>query len=154
MPSLSSTRLNNAWRPAMPISDNYVVQFLLQGTRSSAGSIVWQETDDGYVTCLNGVRVLFDTIVTRTGSRYLLTFCCAAGTCTGANVQVVEPVNIGLFRAKYEDEDERRLAELLQELSVAISQQSSARKRSGVQGADSVREALYRRLLDSHSSET
>jgi hypothetical protein len=139
----------------MPISDNYVVQYLLQGTRSSAGPIVWQDTDDeGYVTCLNGIRVVFDSIVTRTGSRYFLTFSCAASTCTGVKVQVVEPVNAGLFRAKYENEDHRRLAELLQELSVAISQQCSARKRSGVQGADPVREALYRRLLDSHSSET
>src|SRR5262245_14396554 len=139
MPSLNDARLRIAWRPAMPISDSYMLQYLLQGTRSSAGSIQWQETEDrGFVTFLNGVRVEFYGIPTRTGLRLCVTFSCAASECVNRTVQVVEPVKSGIFSPAYDDENDRQLAELLRELSLAIHRQAYDRRQSGANDINAI----------------
>lgn len=137
----------------MPISDCLVVQYLLQETGSSANSIQWQETEEGYVTHLNGVRIEFGNLHTRTASRFCVIFSCAASQCFTRRVQVVEPVKSGLFRPGYDREEDRQLAELLRELHTAIRRQAYDRKRSGAEDESVIREMLYKRLLGSSNGE-
>ena len=133
----------------MPISDNYVVQYLVQNTESDDGSLVWQETEfEGYVASVNDVKVEFGCAPGRTGARYFLTFSASL-----SSIQIVEPYNTGFFRPKYANEDEERLAGLMKNLGQAIRRQCSARRKMETEFAGSIREDMYRRLLGAPVSE-
>jgi hypothetical protein len=132
----------------MAISDNFVIQYLLQETRSIDSPIQWQETDDdGYIASLNGVHIEFNNIPTRTGSHFCVTFSCALNQCLTEKVQVLEPVKSGVFHPAYDSEDDHHLAELLRELSLAIRRQVYDRKRSRARSESAIREILFQRLL-------
>src|SRR6185436_1083757 len=99
----------------MPISDNYVVQYLVQNTDADDGSLMWRETEfEGYVASLNGIQIEFACAPGRTGARFFLTFSTSV-----SSVQIVEPYNTGIFRPKYANDDENRLAELMKSLGQA-----------------------------------
>jgi hypothetical protein len=133
----------------MPISDAYVVQYLLQGTRPGNGQIQWQERDDdGYTATVNGIRLELDSVPARSGARLFLTL-----TCGREKVGVAEPLNTGIFREKYQDEDQRRLAHLLRDLARAAARQCAARHTESVENASVIREAIFRRLLGAHTAE-
>ena len=128
----------------MPISDNYIVQYLLQETRYNGATIVWREKgSDGYSTCIRGMRIELESIYNRTGSRLCLTI-----SCTPDRICISEPLNIGLFREKYRTEEERHLAELMNELACSVGQQCEKRRRKSVAGDEDIRQTVYRHLID------
>jgi len=127
----------------MPISDNYVVQYLIQNTDAGDGSLVWRETEfEGYVTSLNDIKIEFGCAPGRTGSRSFLTLSTVL-----SSIQIVEPYNVGIFRPKFANEDEERLAGLMKSLGQAIRRQCSARRQRETEFAGPIREDIYRRLL-------
>jgi hypothetical protein len=134
----------------MPISDNYVVEYLLHGTGARNAPILWRRTkSQGYVTRINGIRVEFENILMRAGSR-----CCVTFTCATQRVHIAEPLNVGFFRAKYESEDEQNLAQLIQELGRAIERQCATQRKANAEAADSIRESIYHRLLSAPVTES
>ena len=133
----------------MPISDNYVVQYLVQNTDADDGSLMWRETEfEGYVASLNGIQIEFACAPGRTGARFFLTFSTSV-----SSVQIVEPYNTGIFRPKYANDDENRLAELMKSLGQAIRRQCSARRKIETEFAGPIREDMYRRLLGATAAE-
>jgi len=127
----------------MPISDNYVVQYLVQNTDAGDGSLVWRETEfEGYVASLNDIKIEFGCAPGRTGARSFLTLSTVL-----SSIQIVEPYNVGIFRPKFANEDEERLAGLMKSLGQAIRRQCSARRQRETEFAGPIREDIYRRLL-------
>ena len=128
----------------MPISDSYIVQYLLQETRDSNANIVWRENgSDGYTTCIHGMKIELESIYNRTGSRLCLTI-----SCVQDRICISEPLNIGLFREKYRTDEERHLAELMNKLVCSVEHQCEERRKKFVAGADDIRQTVYRRLID------
>jgi hypothetical protein len=127
----------------MPISDAYVVQYLLQATRASEDSIVWLEKEsDGYIANFRGVRLELDSIPSRAGPRLYLSL-----SCVSERIQIQEPFNRGIFREKYDSEDEQRLAGLMKELTAAAASQCAARRNRTQETVELIRQSIYGRLI-------
>jgi hypothetical protein len=137
----------------MPISDLYVVQYVLQATASDRDPILWQgKGSEGYFANFRGVRIGLDTLYGTSGSRLTITL-----SHGWDKVSVEEPHNRGLFRESFENEDQRRLARLMNDLARCVQRQHSTRARASQENAGLMRQALYRKLLfggpDAKSSE-
>ena len=127
--------------PSVPISDNYFVQALLQGTQADREALQWSSKEsEGFRTTLNGVQLDLDSVPTRGGPRLYLTL-----SRDEQRVYVEEPVNIGLMFEGYQSESQRELAGLLRELFCAVAEQCAEREQAN--GASPVREALFRMAL-------
>jgi hypothetical protein len=127
----------------MAISDTYVVQYLLQATLDSKEAIFWEEKEsDGYTANLRGIRVELDRAPSSTRSRLYLTL-----SHVSEKVHVAEPLSTGVFREKYQNDDDRHLALLMRELAAAIAHRCAVRKIARTAGSELVREGIYRRLV-------
>jgi hypothetical protein len=127
----------------MPISDTYVVQYLLQASRGGQESILWQDNgSNGYVARGRDIEAQLDRVPSRAGSRLCLTLAWA-----GEKVYIEEPPNTGFFRARYESEDQAQLACLLKELAAAAARQCSARSKRSADVMEVVRESVYKHLI-------
>jgi hypothetical protein len=125
------------------ISDNYAVQYLLEGTQSEDPRIVWQEQESsGYIALVEGVEILLERVHSRTESHLALRF-----TDRTDQIYVHEPHGMGWFGRQYASEDERTLAEMLQRLMDAVLQQCKGRRERAICHPGQVKERLYRRLL-------
>lgn len=127
----------------MPISDSYVVRYLLTGTLAHGNPLIWQEKDgDTYTVSLHGVDVELSTVRDRSGPRVFLTF-----SAFPEQIDVGEPINKGLFRDKYDSDDDEDLAHLLRELASAVARQCSQRSERNAGRSEVIRESIYRRLI-------
>ena len=125
----------------MAISDMYVTQHLLEET--ICDSMAWRESESGgYFADRNGVRVEVTVEHSRTGQRIYI----AIGDGL-YKVHIAEPVSTGVFRPKYNDGDQLRLATVVRELFEAVVAQCARRERMARESADRVRNALFQRLL-------
>lgn len=127
---------------AMPLSGTYVVQHLVQGT--VAGELQWGEDNDsgGHAARLNGVLVEFVRLQSSTESRLWLSL-----SCTFDKVHIPEPRRHGFLGSRYANDDDRQLAERLQELEVAVARQCAQRKQVSAQSATALRQAMFHRLV-------
>ncbi|MGH9647768.1 MAG: hypothetical protein ACRD4E_13235, partial [Bryobacteraceae bacterium] len=92
----------------MPISDAYIIQYLLDGTSGVPAQIHWREQaaeHAGYVAQLEGVEVTLEPVYSRVGSRLVLRFCHA-----GEEFAISEPAGRGWLGRKLSSEDERYLS--------------------------------------------
>jgi hypothetical protein len=127
----------------MGISDLYIIRYLLQGTRAGGRSILWEEKEsDAYVANVRGVQIELACLSSSTGSRLCLTL-----SCRPESVRIEEPRSVGVFRRRYETEDEQQLAEQMNLLALAIDQHCEARRNWTTAAAESTRDSIYRRLL-------
>ena len=127
----------------MAISDVYVVQFVLQATVSERDPILWQPKDsEGYFADWRDVRIELDTLSGTSGSRLII-----ALSHGWQKVYIEEPHNRGLFAERFENEDQRRLAKLMNDLANCIRRQYFDRVRALQENAEIMRQNLYRRLL-------
>ncbi len=127
----------------MPISDHYIVQYLLQGTRHATQPIVWREADgEGYTSATRGVELHLNHVANRGGARIRLSLATPAG-----EVHISEPPNIGLFGARYRTEDDRQLASLLKELAAEVSNQCADRDNRSRATTGAIRQFVYQRLI-------
>ena len=127
----------------MPLSDIYILQYLVQNTEAASDPICWQEARTGgaFFAEISGVRVEIAEAHSSTGSVLYVTF--ARGP---EQVQIVEP-RPALFSRKYRDEDERRLAELLRMLTRLIARQCTRRRLHLIESADELKQQIFHRLV-------
>jgi|WetSurMetagenome_2_1015567.scaffolds.fasta_scaffold114381_4 hypothetical protein len=127
----------------MPISDSYIIQYLLQETRDGGPSVVWREAgSEEYTTSIRDMRIELHSVHSRAGARLYLSIVCARG-----RIHIEEPPNIGFFRKRYRSESQRYLAEMMEELARSVGRQCDKRRRELSAGAEDIRQTVYRRLI-------
>lgn len=127
----------------MPISDVYVVQYLLQETCAYGNPLKWQNKESSsFSTNLHGVDVELFILQYRSGSRIYLTF----SSCSD-QIDLGQPANKGFFRERYDSEEDARLAHLLRDLVRAVSGQCAKRAMRSAAVTAALRETIYKRLI-------
>jgi hypothetical protein len=128
----------------MPVSDNYLVQYLLQETLRPQRAIIWREgtADVGFCASVGSLEVALGAIPSRGGPRIALYF-------RGAEDQfrIFEPLSEGWWSRGYATSDEHILADLLRELLRAVEAQCSERRHNFAQNPEEVRVRVFRQLL-------
>ena len=133
----------------MPISDAYVVQYLLQETLRHHAPLTWREREsDAFSANLHGIEVDLYTLRYRSGPRIYLTL-----SSFPERIDVSEPIKRGLFREKYDSEEDQHLAHLLRELTATVARQCAARVNRTAEAIENVREDIYRRLIGVESTQ-
>ena len=133
----------------MPISDTYLVQWLIQETTAVQRSMAWREKDaDGYIAHSNGVRIELDHVMSRSGTRRQLSF-----TLGAERIHILEPASTGVFTEQYANEEAWRLVQLLRELNLSVSRQCAARHNRSDEASGRIRESIYRRVIGAEESE-
>jgi hypothetical protein len=129
----------------VPISDAYIIQYLLDGTLAVPAEIHWREKDAeqfGYVTQLEGVDVILEPVYSRAGSRLILRFCH-----DGEEFGISEPAGRGWLGCKFSTEDERHLVRLFRGLTEAVVSQCATRRQWAEQNQEEIRERISHRVL-------
>ena len=128
----------------MPISDAYIVQYLLDGTSQVPAEIYWREKDaePGYVALVEGVDVILEPFYSRAGSRLGLRF--RQGT---DEFSISEPAGGGWLGRKFSTEDDREMSRLFRGLISAVISQCALRHQRNEQNQEQIRERIGRRLL-------
>jgi hypothetical protein len=130
---------------AVPISDSYIIQYLLDGTLAAPVEIHWREKDPehvGYVAQLEGVDVILEPIYSRAGSRLVLRFCH-----DGEEFAISEPAGGGWLGRKFSTEDERQMVRLFRGLISAVVSQCTNRRQRAEQNQEEIRERISHRVL-------
>ena len=136
----------------MPISDAYIIQYLLDGTSETPVEIHWCEKEAeqaGYVAQLEGVDVILEPVYSRGGSRLSLRF-----RHDGEEFSINEPTGGGWLGRKFSSEDERHLVRLFRGLMEAVVSQCNIRRQRAEQNQEEVRERISHRMLFGESQET
>jgi hypothetical protein len=128
----------------VPVSDAYLVQYLLQETVRAQHGIVWRErsTEAGFVASVGSLKVALEAISSRGGSRLALQF-----RGVQDEFQIQEPLSQGWFGRHYSTPDESILADLLRDLMRAVETQCRERRLSALQNPEAVRDRVFRQLL-------
>lgn len=129
----------------MPISNSYIVQYLLDGTQQVPETICWREKcaeQMGYTTVVEGVEVILELEYSRAGSHLVLKF-----RHNDDEFRIGEPTGGGWLGRKFSTEDERQLVALFRELIALVTSQCAARRLRAVRNQERIREQISRRLL-------
>jgi len=129
----------------VPISDSYIIQYLLDGTAVVPAEIHWREKEAehvGYVARLEGVDLMLEPIYSRAGSRLVLRFCH-----DGEEFAISEPSGGGWLGRKLSTEDERHLVMLFRRLIKAVLSQCALRRQRAEQNQEEIRERISHRVL-------
>jgi hypothetical protein len=130
---------------AVPISDTYIVQYLLDGTSDVPAQIHWCDTDGeqvGYKALVEDVNVFLEPVYSRAGSRLVLKF-----RHNGEEFRIIEPAGGGWLGRKFSTDDERELVKLFRELNTAVVSQCAIRRQWSEENQDQIRERIGRRVL-------
>ena len=136
----------------MPISNSYIVQYLLDGTSEIPAQIHWCEKDAdqiGYVALVEDVDVILEPVYSRAGSRMVLRF-----RHDGEEFSISEPAGGGWLGRKFSTEDERCLVGLFRGLIAAVTSQCAARRQRADENQEETRVRISRRLLFGEARET
>lgn len=127
----------------MPISDAYVVQYLLQRTSQRDDPLLWTERDPTCFTASpHDVEVELSTLHHRAGSQIYLTILAVP-----ERIDICEPQSKGFFNRKYDNQEAGNLADLLRELVAVVQRQCASRFNRTSAGTAQIRESLYRRVV-------
>ncbi len=127
----------------MPITDNLVVQHLLQLTETQSHPLLWRESEaGGYESDVQGLMVRVDKSYSSTGSRLFLLLLRETHT-----VYISEPLSISFWRPRYKSTDEEDLAHLLKTLLRSIERQCADRRRHDLANGEELRQQMYQQLL-------
>jgi hypothetical protein len=127
----------------MPVSDHYVVKYLIQSTQERGNSLRWTESEAGEFRAeLNGVRLSLFSAHATDGSRL-----CLKLSRSGQRTFIEEPRNVGFLEVKYRNEEEAQMAEALRVLAGLVASQVAVGRRENLDLRDSIRESLYNQLL-------
>ena len=135
----------------MPISDAYIIQYLLDGTSETPVEIHWCEKEAehaGYVAQLEGVDVILEPVYSRGGSRLTLRF-----RHDGEEFSISEPTGGGWLGSKFSSEDERHMVRLFRGLMKAVISQCKIRRQRAEQNQEEIRERISHRMLFGESQE-
>jgi hypothetical protein len=128
----------------MPVSDTYLVQYLVQETVRVQHRIVWREraTETGYAATVGSLEVELERIPSRSGSRLALRF-----RGVQDEFQIYEPASHGWLGRQYSTPDEYVLADLLRELMRAAEIQCRERRLNALQNPEPIRERVFHQLV-------
>lgn len=129
----------------MPISDAYIVQYLLDGTSEVPTQIHWCEKDAdqvGYVAMVEEVDVFLGPFYSRAGSHLCLRF-----RHSDEEFSIREPAAGGWLGSKFCTEDERELSTLFRKLIAAVTSQCAVRRHRAEANQEQIRERIGRRVL-------
>jgi hypothetical protein len=129
----------------VPISDAYIVQFLLDRTADVSSEIHWREKDAdqiGYTARIGDVEVILESLCSRAGSHLILRF-----RHCGDEFSISAPTFAGWLGRKFLREDQRALTELFRELNAEVASQCASRRQRTEQNRELIREQIGRRLL-------
>jgi len=129
----------------VPISDSYIVQYLLDGTSEVPTQIHWCDGDGeqvGYKALVEDVDVFLEPVYSRAGARLVLKF-----RHNGEEFRIVEPAGGGWLGRKFSTDDQRELVNLFRDLNTAVVSQCTVRRQRAEQNQDEIRERIGRRLL-------
>jgi hypothetical protein len=127
----------------MPITDLYLVQYLLDATCGLSEPLQWSADEAGaYLALVHGVRLMLGHSHTIGWTGLYLSL-----TRGEEVVYVEEPRFQGLFGRKYRDEDDRRLAESIRALASAVTEQCRARRLKAWTQRDSNRQSIYQLVV-------
>ena len=129
----------------MPISDAYIIQYLVDGTREVPETICWREKSAeqmGYAVLIEGVEVILEPEYSRAGAHLTLRF-----RHNNDEFRICEPAAEGWLGRKLATEDERTLMRLFRELMVAVTAQCAHRRVRAERHRDQIREQISRRML-------
>jgi hypothetical protein len=129
----------------VPISDAYIVQFLVDGTSDVSSEIHWHEKDAeqaGYVTRIGDVDIILEPVYSRAGSQMVLRF-----RHDGEEFCINAPNFSGWLGRNFSTEDERVLTGLFRELVADVASQCASRRHRAAQNPEEIRERVGRRLL-------
>jgi hypothetical protein len=124
----------------MPITDSYVVAFLLQET-AGAEPLRWMDTGSGeFAASLNGVTVRLGECESRSGRRLLLQL-----EYDETITYIWEPERHGLFGRRFDGREAEGLASDLRRLLSSVRRACLQKEAARDMGAE--RQEIYRRLL-------
>ncbi len=127
----------------MPVSDLYLVQYLIQSSQEDETSLVWRESEASEFRAeLNGVSLSLFSAHSSDGSRI-----CLRLSRTGQRAYIEEPHSVGLISVRYRNEEDRSLAEALRLLAQIASNQCTHRRAAEFDHRESIRESLFQQLL-------
>ncbi|MEQ1885240.1 MAG: hypothetical protein ABL967_09280 [Bryobacteraceae bacterium] len=129
----------------MPVSDLYVVQYLLQETSRANGGIEWEERSReraGFTARVGGVGVELENAHFRAGTVVMLRF-----QSSGESFAICEPMPQGWLAQSYESDDDRTLAATMRDLMSCVSRQCAERRSSALDHAWEIRQRVYEQLL-------
>jgi len=129
----------------VPISDSYIVQYLLDGTSEIPTQVHWCENDAeqiGHKALVEDVDVFLEPIYSRAGSRLILRF-----RHEGEEFRIVEPAGGGWLGRKFSTDEQCELVKLFRDLSTAVAAQCAVRRQRAEQNHVEIRERIGRRLL-------
>jgi len=129
----------------VPISDAYIVQYLVDGTSETRAAIHWCEKDAdqiGYVARVEDVDVFLEPVCSRAGSHLVLRFRHGSD-----EFGISETAGRGWLGRKFSTEDERELARLFHELHTAVALQCVTWRQRAERNQAQIRERIGRRLL-------
>jgi hypothetical protein len=136
----------------VPISDAYIVQYLLDGTSQVPAEIHWREKgaeQSGYVALVEDVKVVLEPVYSRVGSRLVLRF-----RHNGDEFVIGEPAKGGWLGRKFSTEEERGLSRLFRELIHTVTAQCAMRRQHAEQNQEEIRERISHKLLFGQPAET
>jgi hypothetical protein len=123
----------------MPITDAYVLEFLLAATEARVEPLAWRELGAKQVAEVNGVSLELFQLSSLASERLCLTL-----SCDGNRAWIEQPLQIAFFRRGYRSEDDRRLAALFDALARAVV---AKRPNLSTDSRAAVRQELFKRLL-------
>jgi len=129
----------------VPISDDYIVQYLVNGTREIPETISWCEKSTEqtvYAAAVEGVEVMLESAYSRAGSHLVLKF-----RHNDDEFRISEPAGGGWLGRKLSTEDERHLVKLFRELIAAVTTQCTQRRLRAERNRELIREQISRRML-------
>ncbi len=127
----------------MRLSELYVMQYLVQSTESARDPLCWHELErGGYWTELSGVRVEVHENHGPTCGLLYITF--SNGL---EEVTISEPRSGRLFGSRYDNEDQRSLAESMRLLGRRITQQCTRRRIHSIEHSDELQQKIFQRLV-------
>lgn len=127
----------------MAVSDLHLVRHLIQATEDERNPLRWRRRGPGeFLARVNGVKLSLSFRQSGEGSVRCL--CVSDGP---TRTLIEEPPNEAPFASRYRSEEDRLLAESLQLLMERVSGHCAPRRASSWDFRDSIREALFQRIL-------
>jgi hypothetical protein len=127
----------------MPVSETYVIDYLLQETESGPEVLDWAEAESsGFSALCNNVRIQMYSVQSMAGPRLCLEFGVAHD-----KIYIQEPCKVAFFGCPYRNEEEAEMAARLHELYAAISRQVRRRHEAASEHEVQIRESIFRQIL-------
>ena len=127
----------------MPVTNNYVVRYLLEATSNHAHPLRWRELSNGaFAASAHGIRIRLTNCYTKAGLFLFITLSRA-----GRRTQIEEPRPSGFIRRTYSTPDELELSDLMRSLHAQVRRQCMIRQQDNERDRDKVRKVLLDRLM-------